>query len=135
MLGGGPASQHPQLRSQQIRGAMPRAVTLRSSCYPQLLCILARFFAKMPFIAPFGLAASRLTRPQRVSLFINLKPRFGLQRPRSESFKRPGCTLSARQRGLSRGETPQGAKALGGRITGETGPCAFRVCDAERTDA
>src|SRR5437764_5033294 len=26
MLGGGPASQHPQLQSQQIRGALPRAV-------------------------------------------------------------------------------------------------------------
>src|SRR5258708_14221072 len=64
------------------------------------------------------LAAPRLTRPQRVALFINLKPRFGLQRPRSESVKRRGCPLAVRQRGLSRGETPQGAKALGGRITG-----------------
>jgi hypothetical protein len=52
MLGGGPASQHPQLQSQQIRGAMPRAVTLLSSRYPQLLWFLIRFFAKMPFITP-----------------------------------------------------------------------------------
>jgi hypothetical protein len=55
MLGGGPASQHPQLQSQQIRGAMPRAVTPLSSRYPQLLCVLMRFFAKMPFVTPFTL--------------------------------------------------------------------------------
>jgi hypothetical protein len=43
MLGGGPASQHPQVRSQQIRGALPRTVTLLSSRYPQLLCVLEHF--------------------------------------------------------------------------------------------
>ena len=39
MLGGGPASQHPRLQSQQIRGLLPRAVTLLSLRYPQLLCV------------------------------------------------------------------------------------------------
>ena len=42
MLGGGPTSQYPRIRSQQIRGVLPRAVTLMSSRYPQLLCVLAR---------------------------------------------------------------------------------------------
>jgi len=32
-----------------------------------------------------GVAASRLTRPQRAALFINLKPRWRLRKPRSES--------------------------------------------------
>src|ERR1700716_2984014 len=43
MLGGGPASQHPRMQSQQIRGALPRTVTPLSSRYPQLLCVLERF--------------------------------------------------------------------------------------------
>src|ERR1700674_1151398 len=43
MLGGGPTSQHPRMRSQQIRGALPRTVTTLSSRYPQLLCVLAHF--------------------------------------------------------------------------------------------
>jgi hypothetical protein len=43
MLGGGPASQHPQMQSQQIRGALPRTVTWLLLCYPQLLCIFERF--------------------------------------------------------------------------------------------
>ena len=41
---GGLASQQPQFSSEQIRGALPRAVTLLSSRYPQLLCVLRRFF-------------------------------------------------------------------------------------------
>jgi hypothetical protein len=44
MLGGGPASQHPRIRSQQIRGALPRTVTPVSSRYPQLLCVLTPFY-------------------------------------------------------------------------------------------
>src|ERR1700687_1231775 len=43
MLGGGPASQHPRMQSQQIRGALPRTVTPVSSRYPQLLCVLMHF--------------------------------------------------------------------------------------------
>jgi hypothetical protein len=43
MLGGGPASQHPRMQSQQIRGVLPRTVTPVSLRYPQLLCVLARF--------------------------------------------------------------------------------------------
>jgi hypothetical protein len=46
MLGGGPTSQHPQLQSQQIRGLLPRTVTQASSRYPQLLCVLTRFWRR-----------------------------------------------------------------------------------------
>src|SRR3984885_4283495 len=42
MLGGGPTSQHPRWQSQQIRRPLPRTVTLASSRYPQLLCVLAQ---------------------------------------------------------------------------------------------
>jgi len=31
------------MQSQQIRGALPRAVTLLSSRYPQLLCVFSHF--------------------------------------------------------------------------------------------
>jgi hypothetical protein len=43
MLGGGPASQYPQMQSQQIREALPRTVTSMSSRYPQLLCVFGLF--------------------------------------------------------------------------------------------
>jgi hypothetical protein len=46
MLGGGPASQHPRIQSQQIRGALPRTVMSVSSRYPQLLCVLTRFLPR-----------------------------------------------------------------------------------------
>jgi hypothetical protein len=60
MLGGGPTSQHPRNRSQQIRGLLPRAVTSLSSRYPQLLRVFSRFrteFGKTGALAP--LRASR----------------------------------------------------------------------------
>ena len=38
MLGGGPPSQHPQQRSEQIRRLLPRVVTTLPQRYPQLLC-------------------------------------------------------------------------------------------------
>jgi hypothetical protein len=65
MLGGGPASQHPQLQSQQIRGAMPRAVTLLSSRYPQLLWVFDPIFRQNAVRHAVDAAASCLTRPQR----------------------------------------------------------------------
>ena len=52
MLGGGPASQHPQMQSQQIRGALPRAVTSVSLRYPQLLCVLTRFLERFHVSCP-----------------------------------------------------------------------------------
>ena len=47
MLGGGPASQHPRMQSQQIRRPLPRTVTPLSLRYPQLLCIFEFDFAKI----------------------------------------------------------------------------------------
>jgi hypothetical protein len=44
MLGGGPPSQHPRMQSQQIRRPLPHTVIPVSSRYPQLLCVLTRFF-------------------------------------------------------------------------------------------
>ena len=49
---GGLASQQPQFSSEQIRGALPRAVTLLSSRYPQLLCVLRRFFGVLHTLWP-----------------------------------------------------------------------------------
>src|SRR5258708_34789938 len=105
MLGGGPASQHPQLQSQQIRGVLPRAVTSPSSRYPQLICVLMRFFTKMPSAAPFASFASCLTMPQRAALFINLKPRRGLAEGGESPLSGADATCRPRQRGLSLGET------------------------------
>jgi hypothetical protein len=76
MLGGGPTSQHPRLQLQQIRGALPRAVTVPSSRYPQLLCVLIRFFAKMPFAPRIRVARVMLNDAPTRALFINLKPRY-----------------------------------------------------------
>jgi hypothetical protein len=54
MLGGGPASQHPQSQSQQIRGLLPRVVTPVSLRYPQMLWFSGGFFAgAMRFRAKF----------------------------------------------------------------------------------
>ena len=104
MLGGGPTSQHPRNQSQQIRRPLPRAVTSLSLCYPQLLCVLARFRTKFgrspssdaPRAAPRGTTASGpakvnktprcLAHPSRCvtkagvacGLFIDSKPRWGL---------------------------------------------------------
>jgi hypothetical protein len=115
MLGGGPTSQHPQPRSQQIRGRLPRTVTQASSRYPQLLWILMRFRRRNApgagatsrgsrTIAPSAPAPSRLTMRQQAdrsgpgrglprAIFINSKPRRGLRCRGSESVKRRGCML------------------------------------------
>jgi|GEM_PF-2927054 hypothetical protein len=87
MLGGGPASQHPRMLIQQIRGPLPRAVTPPSSRYPQLKCIFDAISRKFPsampathapravwrramsawssILAPWDAASSGLTAPQR----------------------------------------------------------------------
>jgi len=52
MLGGGPASQHPRRRTQQIRALLPRAVTSVSSRYPQLRCIFGWFWLANPHRQP-----------------------------------------------------------------------------------
>jgi hypothetical protein len=80
MLGGGPASQHPHAQTQQIRGAMPRAVTPLPSPYPQLYAFFMRFFSKAPVrraVARCDVMLNDLLQQRRAVLFINLKPRRG----------------------------------------------------------
>src|SRR5258708_5706720 len=109
MLGGGPASQHPQIQSQQIRSPLPHTVTSLSLRYPQLLCIFGVFCAVDALRAAKNRAAGDdRTASRRVNyaptwrgavhrsgtaaphpsapapIFINSKPRHGL-RSRGES--------------------------------------------------
>jgi hypothetical protein len=62
MLGGGPASQHPRNVIQQIREALPRAVTALSLRYPQLLCVFDGFLAAKPRTAADRRRRARLVR-------------------------------------------------------------------------
>jgi hypothetical protein len=57
---------------------MPRAVMALSSRYPQLLCILTRFFAETSLIAVVRIARIMLNDVAISTIFINSKPRFGL---------------------------------------------------------
>src|SRR5882757_3040058 len=59
MLGGGPASQHPRLQSQQIRRPLPRAVTPLSLRYPQLLCVFGVFSQNFNSSRPPGIVFER----------------------------------------------------------------------------
>jgi len=59
------------LQLQQIRGALPRAVTSPSSRYPQLLWFLMHFFTKTRHQRPRVMLNDARMR----ALFINLKPR------------------------------------------------------------
>jgi hypothetical protein len=70
MLGGGPASQHPRMQSQQIRGALPRTVTALSLRYPQLICVLARFSQNFGAMTP----CKRFPAPRIASLGVNDAP-------------------------------------------------------------
>jgi hypothetical protein len=75
MLGGGPASQHPQYQLQQIRGALPRAVTSPSSRYPQVKCIFDRFFLQIANRPAVRTSRVMLNDARTRALFIKLKPR------------------------------------------------------------
>src|SRR5882724_7371536 len=110
MLGGGPASQHPRYQTQQIRRRLPRAVTLQSSRYPQLLWVYGSFRAASPAIGSECSARVMLNvaRTPARALFINSKPQLGLAGGGSESVKRRGCILSARQRRLSSQDAREG---------------------------
>ena len=57
---------------------MPRAVTLPSSRYPQMLWVLMAFLAKNAVRAASSAARVMLNDAQMRALFINLKPRCGL---------------------------------------------------------
>src|SRR5712691_12000501 len=99
MLGGGPASQHPRTQSQQIRGAMPRAVMSMSSRYPQLLCILTLFFAKMPLVTAVHITRVMLNDARTSALFINLKPRRGLAGGSQSPLSRTDAPCPIRRQG------------------------------------
>ena len=49
-----------------------------SSRYPQLLCILMRFFAETSLITTVRIARFMLNDVPTSTIFINSKPRFGL---------------------------------------------------------
>src|SRR3984885_13069053 len=100
MLGGGPASQYPRIRSQQIREAMPRAVTPVSLRYPQLLCVLACVTGVGASLTLTRRRAKALPRGRlaffggsRLLRFIKSKPQCGLRLLRSESVKPRSCIL------------------------------------------
>jgi hypothetical protein len=57
---------------------MPRVVMALSSRYPQLLCILMRFFAETSLVASVRVARIMLNDVPTSTIFINSKPRFGL---------------------------------------------------------
>ena len=60
MLGGGPASQYPQIQSHQIRSALLHTAMPLSSRYPQLLRAFTGFSPVVMRRAP----QNRLTRPE-----------------------------------------------------------------------
>jgi hypothetical protein len=68
------------MQLQQIRGVLPRAVTVRSSRYPQLLCNLIGFFRRTHMRTTVRVARAMLNDVSTRAAFINLKPRFGLCR-------------------------------------------------------
>jgi len=57
---------------------MPRAVMALSSRYPQLLCVLMRFFAETRLVTAARSARIMLNDVLTPSIFINSKPRVGL---------------------------------------------------------
>jgi hypothetical protein len=75
-----------------------------SSRYPQLLCILMRFFAETSLVTAVRIARIMLNDVPTSTIFINSKPRFGLAGGQSESIKRRGCTLSRKMTGIVVGE-------------------------------
>ena len=109
MLGGGPTSQHPRWQSQQIRRPLPRTVTLASSRYPQLLCVLAQLWRRdAPHAGETSQALRAARRSQRL-VRVNTAPTqpincasivpavriFIVSKPRRELFGRSESPLSA----------------------------------------
>jgi hypothetical protein len=88
---------------------MPRAVMALSSRYPQLLCILMRFFPETSLVTSVRIARIMLNDVPTSTTFINSKPRFRLTGGKSESVKRRGCTLSRKTTGI----------VVGGRLEAE----------------
>src|SRR5206468_9232865 len=106
--------------------------------YPQLLCVLMRFFAETHLVTAARIARIMLNDVLTSAIFINSKPRFGLagvsQGPLSVADAPCPQDDGARQQEASwekaRGESLE--RSLDNR---GDGTCASRVRDAERSDA
>jgi hypothetical protein len=78
---------------------MPRAVMALSSRYPQLLCILMRFFVETSLVTAVRIARIMLKDVPTSAIFINSKPRFGLAGGGQGPLSVAAAPCSARRRG------------------------------------
>jgi hypothetical protein len=78
---------------------MPRAVMALSSRYPQLLCILMRFFAETSRVTAVRITRIMLNDARTSTIFINSKPRFGLAGRSQGPLSVADAPCSARRRG------------------------------------
>jgi hypothetical protein len=78
---------------------MPRAVMALSSRYPQLLCILMRFFVETSLVTAVCIAGVMLNDVPTSTIFINSKPRFGLAGGSQGPLSDADARCSARRRG------------------------------------
>jgi hypothetical protein len=122
MLGGGPASQHPRMQSQQIRGALPRTVMPVSSRYPQLLCIFGAFSPPRMRSAPqksSRAANDRTTRAASAGLTIadsgGASALIRNRRAPSSSIQNHGADCSRRGESPLSGVAASCARSDGGR--------------------
>ena len=91
----------------RFRRPLPRAVMALSSRYPQLLCILMRFFAETSLVAAVRIARVMLNDVPNVGDLHQFKTTVWIGRRQSGSVKRRGCTLSRKTTGIVVGESPR----------------------------
>jgi hypothetical protein len=83
---------------------MPRAVMALSSRYPQLLCILMRFFAETSLVTAVRIARIMPNDVATSTIFINSKPRFGLAGGSQGPLSGADAPCPARRRGKTAGQ-------------------------------
>lgn len=83
---------------------MPRAVMALSSRYPQLLCILMRFFAETRLVTAVRVVRIMLNDVLTPAIFINSKPRFGLAGGSQGPLSGADAPLSRKTAGIVVGE-------------------------------
>jgi hypothetical protein len=93
---------------------MPRAVMALSSRYPQLLCILMRFFVETSLVTAVRIARVMLNDVPTSTIFINSKPRFGLAGDSQGPLSVADAPLSGKTTGIVVGESRK-AEVLSGR--------------------
>ena len=93
---------------------MPRAVMALSSRYPQLLCILMRFFVETSLVTAIRIAGVMLNDVPTSTIFINSKPRFGLAGDSQGPLSVADAPLSGKTTGIVVGESRK-AEVLRGR--------------------